>query len=131
MFKLYKNEVENQLSTRIKVIRSNIGGEYGPPFEQFCEQHGIIHQTTAPYSPQSNGIVERKNQTLKEMMNAMLISLGLPQNLWGEALLTENSLLNRIPHKKSQNIPYEEWKGRKTFIQILKSVGVPNKGCCT
>ena len=110
VFKLYKKEVENQLSTKIKAIRSDRGGEYGPPFEQFCSKHGIIHLTTAPYSPQSNGIAERKNRTLKEMMNAMLISSGLPQNLWGEALLTANYLLNRIPHKKSQNIPYEKWK---------------------
>ncbi|KAL4011256.1 hypothetical protein IC575_028308 [Cucumis melo] len=123
VFKLYKKEVENQLSTKIKAIRSDRGGEYGPPFEKFCSEHGIIHQTTAPYSPQSNGIAERKNRTLKEMMNAMLISSGLPQNLWGEALLTANYLLNRIPHKKSQNIPYEKWKGRKSSYKFLKVWG--------
>ncbi|KAK4401030.1 Retrovirus-related Pol polyprotein from transposon TNT 1-94 [Sesamum angolense] len=60
-FKLYKNEVENQLSKTIKAIRSDRGGEYGAPFEEFCSEFGIIHQTTAPYSPQSNGIAERKN----------------------------------------------------------------------
>ncbi|KAL0288543.1 UNVERIFIED_CONTAM: Retrovirus-related Pol polyprotein from transposon TNT 1-94 [Sesamum calycinum] len=78
-FKLYKNEVQNQLSKTIKAIRSERGGEYGAPFEEFCSEFGIIHQTTAPYSPQSNGIAERKNRTLKEMMNAMLINSGLPQ----------------------------------------------------
>ena len=62
-------------------MRSDRGGEYDAPFEEFCSEHGIIHQTTAPYSPQSNGVTERKNRTLKEMMNAMLISSGLPQNL--------------------------------------------------
>jgi hypothetical protein len=61
MFKHYKNEVENQLSIKIKAIRSDRGGEYESPFEEFCSEHGIIHQTTAPYSPQSNGIAERKN----------------------------------------------------------------------
>ncbi|KAK4397926.1 hypothetical protein Sango_1268100 [Sesamum angolense] len=70
-FKLYKNEVENQLSKTIKAIRSDRGGEYGTPFEEFCSEFGIIHQTTAPYSPQSNDIAERKNRTLKEMMNAV------------------------------------------------------------
>ena len=56
------------------------------------------------------------------MMNAMLLSSNLPQNLWEEALLTTNYLLNRIPHKKSQNIPYEKWKERKTSYKFL-SVG--------
>ena len=65
----YKKEVENQLNKKIKVFRSDRGGEYESPFGEFCSQHGIVHQTTAPYSPQQNGIVERKNRTLKEMMS--------------------------------------------------------------
>ncbi|KAL6324648.1 hypothetical protein AAG906_013461 [Vitis piasezkii] len=82
VFKHYKNEVENQLSRKIKAIRSDRGGEYEVPFGEFCFEHGIIHQTTVPYSPQSSGVYEHKNHTLKEMMNAMLISSSLPQNLW-------------------------------------------------
>ncbi|RVW73978.1 Retrovirus-related Pol polyprotein from transposon TNT 1-94 [Vitis vinifera] len=78
VFKHYKNEVENQLSRKIKAIRSDRGGKYEAPFGEFCSKHGIIHQTTAPYSPQSNGVAKRKSCTLKEMMNVMLISLGLP-----------------------------------------------------
>ncbi|KAL0545234.1 hypothetical protein IC582_020384 [Cucumis melo] len=89
VFKFYKKWVKNQLSTKIKAIKSDRGGEYGFPFEQFCSEHDVIHQTTAPYSPQSNGIAERKKRTLTEMMNAILISSGLSQNLWGEALLTQ------------------------------------------
>ncbi|KAK9942775.1 hypothetical protein M0R45_008423 [Rubus argutus] len=61
MFKYYKNEVENQLGKKIKILRSDRGGEYEAPFAEFCAQHGIIHQTTAPYSPQQNGVAERKN----------------------------------------------------------------------
>ncbi|MCF7184070.1 hypothetical protein L3H42_11275, partial [Corynebacterium sp. MC-13] len=97
-FKQYKNEVENQLNKKIKMIRSDRGGEYESPFAEICLEYGIIHQTTAPYTPQSNGIAERKNRTLKEMMNALLISSGLPQSLWGEAILTANQILNRVPH---------------------------------
>ena len=111
MFQHFKNEVENQLDRKIKVIRSGRGGEYEAPFGDFCSQHGIIHQTTAPYSPQQNGVAERKNRTLKEMMNALLLSSGLPQNLWGEAILSANYILNQIPHKKTNKSPYELWKG--------------------
>ena len=85
-FVLYKTEVENQLNKKIKVLKSDQGGEYESPFAEFCAQNGIIHQTTTPYSPQSNGVVERKNHTLKEMMNVMLISSGLPQNMWGKSM---------------------------------------------
>ena len=47
----------------------------------FCEKHEIIHETTPPHSPESNRVVERKNRTLKDMMKAMLVSLGAPLNL--------------------------------------------------
>uniref|UniRef100_A0A2N9EK44 Integrase catalytic domain-containing protein n=1 Tax=Fagus sylvatica TaxID=28930 RepID=A0A2N9EK44_FAGSY len=119
----YKKEVENQLNKKIKVLRSDRGGEYESPFGEFCSQHGIVHQTTAPYSPQQNGVAERKNRTLKEMMNAMLISSGLPQNFWGEALLSANYILNKLPQKKLDKTPYELWKGRTPSYQFLKVWG--------
>ena len=81
------------------MLRSDRGGEYESPFVNIYVQHGIIHENITPYSPQSNGVVERKNCTLKKMMNAMLISPGLPQNMWGEAILTTNYLLNKVPKK--------------------------------
>ncbi|GKD80912.1 pol polyprotein, partial [Tanacetum coccineum] len=75
-FVLYKTEVENQLGKKIKVVRSDRGGKYVAPFAELCAKHGIRHEFTAPYSPQQNGIAERKNHTLKEMVTAMLISSG-------------------------------------------------------
>ena len=74
-FVLYKSEVENKLNKKIKVLRSDRCSEYESPFVDFCAQHGIIHETKTPYSPQSNGVAERKNRTLKEMINAMLLNL--------------------------------------------------------
>ena len=82
-FIVYKTEVETQLNRKIKVLRSGKGGEYKHPFAEYCASHGIRHERTAPYSPQHNGIAERKNCTLKEMVNAMLLSSGLSQNMWG------------------------------------------------
>ena len=122
-FVLYKNEVENQLNRKIKVLRTDRGEEYESPFVDLCTQHGIIHETTAPYSPQSNGVAERKNRTLKEMMTAMLISSGLPQNMWGEAILSANYLLNKVPKKKAEKTPYELWKGMKPSYKYLRVWG--------
>jgi transposase InsO family protein len=66
-------EVENQLERKIKRLRSDGGGEYfSGDFFDFCVEHGIIHERTPPYSPQSNGVAERKNRTLTDFVNAML-----------------------------------------------------------
>ncbi|GJV23603.1 retrovirus-related pol polyprotein from transposon TNT 1-94 [Tanacetum coccineum] len=122
-FVLYKTEVENQLGLKIKVVRSDRGGEYVSPFAELCAKHGIRHEFTAPYSPQQNGIAERKNRTLKEMVNAMLISSGLSQDMWGEAILMATYLLNKIPRKEKEETPYEPWMGRKPSYQYLRVWG--------
>jgi transposase InsO family protein len=77
-FKTYKAEVENQLEKKIKCFRSDRGGEYSSnEFDLFCVEHGIIHERTPPYSPQSNGVTERKNRTLTDLVNFMLDTAGL------------------------------------------------------
>ena len=82
-FKIYKTEVENQLETKIKRVRSDHGGEYfSNNFTSFCEEHGIIHERTPPYSPQSNGVAERKNRTLTDLVNAMLDAAELSKEWW-------------------------------------------------
>ena len=87
MFLSYKAEVENQLDKKIKRIRSIEGDEY-IPLNDYCENEGIIHEVNPPYSPESNGVVEKKNRTLKEMMNSLLVSASAPDNLWGEVILS-------------------------------------------
>ena len=68
----------------------------------FCEEHGIIHQSLAPCTPQQNGSAEKKNRTLVDMVNDMILSAELPLNLWGEALLTVYHVHNRVPSKKNK-----------------------------
>jgi transposase InsO family protein len=69
----YKAEIENQLEKAIKCFRSNRGGEYfSNEFDLFCAEHGIIHERMSLYSPQSNGVAERKNHTLTDLINSML-----------------------------------------------------------
>ena len=87
-FVIYKTEVENQLERKIKIIRSDRGGEYSSnQLAQYCEENGIIHEETAPYSPQSNGVSERKNRTLVDMVKCMLSSSGLPEQWWEKQYL--------------------------------------------
>jgi hypothetical protein len=83
-FKIYKAEVENQLERKIKRLRSDHGGEYFPKyFDELCEEHGIIHERMPPYSPQSNGVAERNNRTLSDLVNSMLDTAGLSKAWWG------------------------------------------------
>ena len=86
-------------------------GEYeANPFKEFCEQNDIIHEVTPPYSLESNGISKRKNRTLQEMMNAMLVSFRLSSNMRGEAILLACHIQNKVLHKKTGKTPYELWK---------------------
>jgi transposase InsO family protein len=83
-FKTYKAEVENQLEKKIKRFRSDHGGEYfSNEFDLFYAEHGIIHERTPPCSPQSNGVAERKNRTLTDLVNSMLGTAGLSKAWWG------------------------------------------------
>lgn len=83
-----------------------------------------------PHSSLSNGIAKYKNRKRKEMMNTMLISSGLPQNLWKEGILSINHILNKIPHKSKIEIPYTYGKVG-IFLQVLKSMWMLNKSTYT
>jgi hypothetical protein len=77
-FKTYKAKIENQLEKKIKCFRFDRGGEYFyNEFDLFYAEHGIIHERMSPYLPQSNGVVERKNHTLSELVNSILDTAGL------------------------------------------------------
>ena len=115
-FKRYKAAVENQKGKKIKCLCSDRGGEYfSNEFDNFCEEHGILHQKTAPYTPQQNDLAERKNRTLTEMINSMMINAKVLLFLWGEALFTACHIHNRITSKKHM---YHHTKYGKEESQI-------------
>src|SRR6266508_3005881 len=123
-FKIYKAESENQLDRKIKRLRSDRGGEYfSNDFDSFCAEHGIIHERTPPYSPQSNGVAERKNRTLTDLVNAMLDTSGLSKAWWGEAILTACHVLNRVPTKNKDMTPFEEWEKKRLKLSYLQTWG--------
>ncbi|XP_074379364.1 retrovirus-related Pol polyprotein from transposon TNT 1-94 isoform X2 [Apium graveolens] len=100
IFATFKAWVETQTSSKIIMIRSDNGTEYtSEKFNKFCRDAGIEHQLTAPYTPQQNGVVERKNRTIMEMARCLLHDKGLPKKFWAEAANTAVFLLNRLPTK--------------------------------
>jgi hypothetical protein len=119
-FKIYKVEVENKLEKKIKRLRSNHGGEYfSNGFSEFCAEHGIIHKRTLSYSPQSNGITERKNCTLTELVNAILETPRLSKEWWGKAILTTYHVLNRVPTKKITS--FDECEKKMLHLSYLRT----------
>ncbi|KAJ9557826.1 hypothetical protein OSB04_012440 [Centaurea solstitialis] len=123
-FKEYQNEVQNLLDKRIKFLRSDRGGEYlSDEFDNHLMECGIVSQLTPPYTPQMNGVSERRNRTLLDMVRTMMCHSSLPISFWGHALETAAHILNRAPTKSVEKTPYELWKGKKPNISFLKIWG--------
>ncbi|GKF66203.1 retrotransposon protein, putative, ty1-copia subclass [Tanacetum coccineum] len=107
-FKVFKNEVENQIGKTIKVIRSDRGGEYiSQEFKDYLKAYEIVQQLTHPYTPQHNGVSERHNRTLLNMVRSMMSLITFPLSFWDYALESVVRILNMVPTKKVDKTPYE------------------------
>lgn len=124
-FKKFKALVEKQREESIKILRTDRGGEFlSNSFIQFCEEQGLHRELTAPYTPEQNGIAERKNRTVVEMARSLLKEKELPNKYWAEAVATSVCLLNLSPTKAVLNqTPYEAWSGEKPSVSHLKIFG--------
>ena len=126
---MFVNEVERQLDRKVKIVRYDRGGEYygkydesgqNPgPFVKFLERHGICAQYTMLGTPQQNGVAERQNRTLMDMVRSMMSNFSLSKSLWIYALKTLVHLLNRIPSNVVPKTPFELWIGRKPNLRHL------------
>ncbi|GKB78782.1 retrotransposon protein, putative, ty1-copia subclass [Tanacetum coccineum] len=123
-FKVFKNEVENQLGKTIKAIRSDCGGEYiSQEFKDYLKANGIVQQITPPYTPQHNGVSERRNRTLLDMVRIYDESFQLCFILLGLCSRVCISILNMVPTKKVDKTPYELWYGKVPNLSYLKVSG--------
>jgi len=83
VFVKFKEMVENQSGCKIQFLRSDNGKEYtSTQFNMFCEEAGIEHQLTTPYTPQQNGVSERRNRYVMEMARCMLHEKVMPKHFW-------------------------------------------------
>ncbi len=123
-FKEFQNEVENHRNKKIKFLRSDRGGEYlSYEFGMHMKQCGIVPQLTPAGTPQRNGVSERRNRTLLDMVRSMMALTDLPLSFWGYALETAAFTLNRAPSKSVETTPYELWFGKKPHLSFLKVWG--------
>ena len=121
MFKRFRSEVEKQTGKSIKTLRSDRGGEYlSSEFLTYLGENGILSQWTPPGTPQHNGVSERRNRTLLDMVRSMMGFASLPISFWGYALESASYLLNRVPSKSVIKTPYEIWTGRKPMLAHLR-----------
>jgi hypothetical protein len=118
-FQEFKAQVENLTRRKIKVLRSDNGGEYtSKEFVSFCLEVGIKRELTVLYNSQQNGVTERKNITIIEATKAMIHDQSLPMTLWAEACMTTLYVQNRSPHQILKNITPEE-----AFTKVKPQIG--------
>ncbi|KAK1426395.1 hypothetical protein QVD17_15066 [Tagetes erecta] len=124
MFKVFQDEVQNQLKRTIEVLRSDRGGEYlNDAFQEHLRSCAIISQLTPPGTPQHNGVSERKNRTLLDMVRSMMARSTLPLSFWVFALLSAAHIVNMDRTKKVDKTPFEICNGRVPSLSYLKVWG--------
>ncbi|KAG7551914.1 Zinc finger CCHC-type superfamily [Arabidopsis thaliana x Arabidopsis arenosa] len=124
-FKIFKTRIEQETGASIKTFRTDRGGEFlSQEFQDFCNSTGIKRHLTAPYSPQQNGVVERRNRTLMGMTRSIMKHMNVPNYLWGEAVRHATYLINRVATRTLVNqTPYEVFKSKKPNISHLRIFG--------
>nr|GEW53947.1 zinc finger, CCHC-type [Tanacetum cinerariifolium] len=132
---IHTDEVEKQLGKTIKSLHYDRGGEYmSQEFLDHLKDHEIIAHRTPPYPPQHNGVLERRNRTLLDMVRSMMSQTTLPKSFWDYALETATRILNIVPTKKVEKTPYENvtsrfqqnlgdlhWSTVKNILKYLKN----------
>jgi hypothetical protein len=94
----FQAKVERETGKKLKVLRTDNGGEFtSVQFGQYCAGEGILCQHSMPYSPQQNGVVERRNQMVVNTARSILRARGMPGFFWGEVVHTIVYLLNQSP----------------------------------
>ncbi|KAJ0456204.1 putative RNA-directed DNA polymerase [Helianthus annuus] len=117
--------VLTQFKKKIKIFRSDNGTEFvNNKMNVFCKTKGILHQTSCAYTPQQNGVAERKHRHLLNLARSLLFQSGVPLSFWADCVLTAVYIINRLPSSvllgKS---PYELMFGFKPSYAHLRVFG--------
>src|SRR5438105_1722314 len=124
-FKKFARRAQNEFEVKIKRIRSDNGSEFkNTSIEKFLDEEGIKHEFSAPYTPQKNGVVERKNRTLIEAARTMLDEYKTSDQFWAEAVNTACHAINRLYlHKILKKTAYELLTSNKPKVHYFRVFG--------
>jgi transposase InsO family protein len=123
--KRFLRRAQNEFELKVKKIRSDNGFELkNLEVEEYLEEEGIKHEFFAPYTPQQNGVVERKNRTLIDMARMMLGEFKTPEQFWSEAMNTACHAINRLYlHRLLKKTSYELLTGNKPNVSYFRVFG--------
>jgi transposase InsO family protein len=119
--KLFLRRAQNEFEVKVKKIRSDNGSEFkNLQVEEYHEEEGIKHELSAPYTPQQNGVVERKNRTLIDMTRTMLGEYKTSEGFWSEAINIACHAINRLYlHRLLKKMSYELLTGNKPNVSYF------------
>lgn len=122
IFKGFAKRAENEFEFKIKKIRSDNDTEFkNSRIEDYCDEKGVKNEFSAKYTPEQNGVVERKNRTLIEMARSMLSEYNVSDSFWAEAINAACHASNRLYcHRFLKKTPYELLIGRKPNISYFR-----------
>ena len=124
---------EAEAGRKLGTLRTDRGGEFSSrAFGEYCAMEGVQRHLTAPYTPQQNGVVERRNQTVLGMVRSMLKAMRMPGWFWGEAVLTAVFILNRSPTKSTGGqapVPPRRRRQKPLHVACAPGLEGPGGGC--
>ncbi|PKU59058.1 Retrovirus-related Pol polyprotein from transposon TNT 1-94 [Dendrobium catenatum] len=120
-----KQLIENQFNSKIKILRTDGGAEYiNNMFRKFLETNGIEHQRSCPYTPEQNGVAERKHRHIIEIARTLLHQASLSAKLWTDVVLTVVYLINRLPSTNTKSVsPFQLLYKEPPSYSHLKTFG--------
>jgi len=93
-------------------------------FAKFCDESGFQHIFSSPYTPEQNGVVERKNKSLQEMTRTLLIESNISSHFWAEAVSIACYIINKVFLRHIlEKTPYELFKGKKPIVSYFHVFG--------
>ena len=125
-YKLYEQFAQTHTGREVKVLRTDRGGEYlSTQFKSYLDSNGTQHQLTAAYTPEQNGVAERLNRTLIDLVRSMLSHKQVSKRFWAEALATSVYVRNRVTSRALQvkTTPHHIWMKSTPNVGHLQVFG--------